>query len=101
MEIDKCIERLDAYMNLGPLEKNSPDIMRWHVRALIAPAVAARDAQWREMLGEPEGWVRDQRGTYEGPATLDPLFLLGPLPPDQTSNRGATYTPLYAIKETP
>lgn len=64
------------------------------VRAIIA----TRDAQWAEMIGEPAGWVRDQRGLFEGVETLDPLFLLGALEPAR-GLKGATYSPLYAIKE--
>lgn len=38
------------------------------------------------------GWLRQERGEFEGPQTLDPLFLVGPLPPEP--QHGATYTPL-------
>lgn len=54
-----------------------------------------------ELLGpEPEearpvAWLRDQRGEYEGPETLDPFFVLGASKP-RNFTHGATYSPLYA-----
>lgn len=54
---------------------------------------------------EPAGWLRDQRGEYEGRATLDTLFVLGATCP--TSRHCATYSPVYfatppaAIPEAP
>jgi hypothetical protein len=58
-------------------------------------ALAASEAQ----PAEPVAWLRDQRGLYEGPATLEPLVLLGPLPPGGC--RRASYSPLYAHPPTP
>ncbi|WP_368647775.1 hypothetical protein [Castellaniella ginsengisoli] len=42
---------------------------------------------------EPVGWLRNERGLAEGPATLDPLFILGK--PRRDGYR-ATYSPVYA-----
>lgn len=43
--------------------------------------------------GTPVAWLRDQRGTYEGPETLDPLFVLGDERPKFP--HGATYSALF------
>ena len=57
-------------------------------RASLAPSPAA-----------PVAWLRDQRGIYEGRATLEPLFLLGEMPPEPRN--GATYSPLYEAPAAP
>lgn len=44
-------------------------------------------------VGTPIAWLRDQRGDAEGPATLEPLVLLGP--PSMASK--ATYTALCPL----
>jgi hypothetical protein len=59
--------------------------------ALAAAASAVPQAQ-----AVPVAWLRDQRGAYEGPAALEPLFLLGWNPPGP--GRAATYSPLYAAQ---
>ena len=67
--------------------------------ALVDAAIAATQGGQQAARSEaPAGWLRDQRGEYEGPATLDPLFVLaGPYP----SMHGATYSPLYAASPHP
>ena len=48
-----------------------------------------------DTLPPPDAWIRDQRGEYEGPETLEPLFTLGGSRP--VSHYGATYSPLIAV----
>ncbi len=42
----------------------------------------------------PSVWWREQRGVFEGPQTLAPMYLLGPERPGSYES-GATYEPLY------
>lgn len=42
----------------------------------------------------PSVWWREQRGAFEGPQTLAPMYLLGPEKPG-SYDHGATYEPLY------
>lgn len=61
----------------------------------VATALAHPTAQ---QAAEPVAWIRDQRGEFEGPQTLDPLFVLA-LP--GLAQHGATYTPLYTHPAAP
>jgi hypothetical protein len=63
-----------------------------HEDAQVPPADAGR----LETPVRPCAWLREQRGEYEGPATLAPLMILGhsKVRP-HASNHGATYEPLY------
>ena len=54
----------------------------------------ARVAELEAARGEPGVWLRDQRGSYEGPETLDPMFYLGAADPGRGAH-GATYSPFY------
>ncbi|HEY8878257.1 MAG TPA: hypothetical protein VIN03_11875 [Roseateles sp.] len=44
--------------------------------------------------GTPVAWLRDQRGEFEGPQTLDPMLILGATRP-APGMHGATYSPVY------
>lgn len=74
----------DDYYRLKPLA--------W---AAARAALAAPSQQ-----AEPAGWLRDQRGFYEGPETLDPLFVLF-WDHGRRGANGATYTPLFATPAQP
>ena len=54
----------------------------------------ARVAELEAARGEPGVWLRDQRDSYEGPKTLDPMFYLGAADPGRGAH-GATYSPFY------
>lgn len=56
------------------------------------PAVAVQ--------AEPVAWLRDQRDTYEGRETLDPMWITGRTNPGRGIN-GATYSPLFAAHPKP
>jgi len=58
--------------------------------ALASPSPQPAEA---EAPAAPIGWLRDQRGEYEGRATLDTLFVLGAQCP--SSRHCATYSPVY------
>ena len=76
---------------VSTLEYNSHEICKRFAKnireRLAAPPVDA-------VVGEPVGWLRDQREDFEGVEVYDPLFLLGWVPPGP--GRKATYSPLYA-----
>lgn len=54
----------------------------------------ARVAELEAARGEPGVWIRDQRGVYEGPETLDPMYYLGATDPGRGTH-GAAYSPFY------
>ena len=66
-----------------------------HTAAEVARAVAARDAQWREMLGEPVAWHINFIGDD---GTADWVDVGRAMPAKVT---GARLVPLYAIKDKP
>lgn len=59
--------------------------------ALIDAHLSEPDAQ--QATAQPVAWLRDQRGYFEGPETLDPMWILGAQNPGRGPN-GATYSPL-------
>jgi hypothetical protein len=81
--------------SLDPIPFYTAEQMHAYARAYGA-ALAAADAAVPQGEAVPVAWLRDQRGAYEGPAALEPLFLLGWNPPGP--GRAATYSPLYAAQ---
>ena len=71
----------------------------WHiVRLEVERAIAARDAQWAAMIGEPVAWERD--GGSEWTNLPKEAAFWESLHKDEPDLWGKP-APLYAIKETP
>jgi hypothetical protein len=68
----------------------------YKLATLIEAELRALLSAVRTEPAEPVAWLRDQRDEYEGPATLEPLLLLGALPPGPCR---ATYSPVYAAPQ--
>ena len=89
-EIDAAAKRLAECMDY-PWEfmpEKGRENMRQHARTIVSPTIAARDAQWAAMIGEPVAVAdMDLHADHMGPVEA---FAFIP-----------ENTPLYAIKETP
>ena len=73
------------------------------VRSYAAAIIAARDAQWAAMIGEPVAW-RLSGAFHEGPD--GPKYWIRSPTPEELAlwasfGHPATVSPLYAIKGTP
>ena len=72
-------------------------------KAIAVASIAARDAQWAAMIGEPVAW-RLCGAFHEGPD--GPKYWVRSPTPEELAmwasfGHPATVSPLYAIKETP
>ena len=68
------------------------------VRLEVERAIAARDAQWAAIIGEPVAWERDGGSEWTNRQTERDFWEA--LHKDEPDLWGKP-TPLYAIKETP
>lgn len=96
----RLVELRDAAVNwLNPTDGSMAACVRLRaaVQSLTAPQPAAQPAPVAQP-DEPVAWVRDQRGEFEGPQTLDPMFLLGSEDPGR-GRHGATYSPTVLVSQ--
>lgn len=109
-EIEEAAKRIAECTMVYPWEflpEKARETMRQHARMIMFPAIAARDAQWDAMIGEPVAWARAWHIAKETPkkernsngnlAWPFKYKLLAVTP----SKMMADDSPLYAIKETP
>ena len=77
----------------------------WHiVRLEVERAIAARDAQWAAMIGEPVAWLlRPKVQRHPGKTIIRGAYTVEPSAEQMEIAEADNdeYLPLYAIKETP
>lgn len=102
-ELEKAWDSFEAEMARHPTDDELEEFMAQFAdeqgniaddrHAEAARALLSRYGEQPAASAEPVGWLRNERGMAEGPATLDPLFFLGE--PRRDRYR-ATYSPVYA-----
>ena len=93
-EIDRLSDKARLYEELRSVIDGGSESMTHKDALAEVKYLQFRVAELEAARGEPGVWLRDQRGSYEGPETLDPMFYLGAADPGRGAH-GATYSPFY------